>query len=222
MRIAGYPVFEVRRLMRKARDLSIRAAFAEEVLGISAADAETMMKDLAALGYLRPDGSSDERYWEVTIQGAALALAKAGAPIRRKTADRIVADFLHRVEQVNASKVYAYRVVRVVAFGSYVTDRPDLGDIDLAVELAGKWLSTQWAAERTYDSWTQPRRDAAVKAGRQLSGMIDYVNWPSTEVLLFLKNRSRAISLTDVNLIPEGAQTKVLYEAASTGARGDR
>jgi len=90
----------------------------------------------------------------------------------------------------------------------------DLGDIDLAIELAGKWLSTQWPAEGTYDSWTQPRRDAAVKAGRQLAGMVDYVHWPSTEVRLFLKNRSRAISLTDVNLIPAGAQTKVLCEAA--------
>jgi DNA-binding MarR family transcriptional regulator len=215
MKIAGYPAFEVRNLMRKARDLSIRAAFAEEVLGISAAAAEMMIKELAALGYLRTDASADERYWEVTTQGAALALAKAGAPIKRKTADRIVADFLHRVEQVNMSKDYAYRVARVVAFGSYVTDRPDLGDIDIAIELSGKWLSTQWAAGGTYDSWTQPRRDAAVKDGRQLSSMVDYVNWPSTEVLLFLKNRSRAISLTDVNLIPEGAQTKMLYEAIS-------
>src|ERR1043166_8908977 len=114
MRIAGYPVFEIRKLMRKARERSIRAAFAEEVLGISAEDAETMMNDLAVLGYLRPDGSSDERYWEVTIRGAALALAKAGAPIRRKTANRIVADFLQCVEQVNASEGYAYCVIRVI------------------------------------------------------------------------------------------------------------
>src|ERR1700704_1962485 len=84
------------------------------------------------------------------MQGAALAIAKAGPPIKRKTADRIVAEFLHCVEQVNASQIYAYRIARQVVFGGYLTDRPDLGDIDLAVLTTNLRLRT-----------STPRRDAA-------------------------------------------------------------
>lgn len=179
MVIAGCPAFEIRELMRKAGDLSILAVFVQEALGISAARTRAVMKDLTTLGYLTRKEISGEVHWEVTMQGRALAMAKAGAPITRKTADRIVAEFMLRVEQVNASKVYAYRVDRVVAFGSYVTDRPDLGDIDLAISLAAKWLATAWPAEGSYEGWTQPRRDAASNSGRRFSGTVDYINGSS-------------------------------------------
>jgi hypothetical protein len=229
MIIAGVPAFEIRELMRKAGDMAILAAFAQEALGISASRTRAVMKDLTAQGYLTSGEIAGEVHWEVTIQGRALAMAKAGAPIKRRTADRLVAEFLQRVEQVNASKIYAYRVARVVAFGSYVTDRPDLGDIDLAISLAAKWRATAWPAEGSYEGWTQPRRDAATNAGRQFSSTVDFIDWPSTEIRLFLKNRSRAISLADADRIPPGAQTKILYQrgrvmrgvvARRTGGRG--
>lgn len=211
MTIVGVPAFELRTLFRERSHLM--PSYVARVLSVSAQRSGEIMIALEEEGFLKKhDGSlchslNGELVWELTTKGCALRIAKAGAPIKRSTADRLVAEFLVRVNQVNADAGYAYRIGRVVVFGSYLGDRADLGDIDLGVDLVAKWPD-----EGSYEDFTQPRIAAALKAGRRFSSYITELTWPETEIWLLLKNRSRALSLTPASMIPEGATTKLIYE----------
>jgi hypothetical protein len=211
--IAGHPAFTIRDLLR-TRD-HFNAAIVEHVLRISEQQAQAVLQVLIQEEYLEPaEAAYGKNLWSLTIKGCALCGAKAGKPITRKTADRLVGEFLQRVEDVNACTVYAYRVARATVFGSYLSDRPDLGDIDLAVELTPKWPE-----EGSYEALTKPRIKAAFAAGRRFRSIHDELGWPQREVVMHLKNGSRAISLmADLGAakIPEGAQTRVLYEFEKT------
>lgn len=209
MTIVGVPALEIRKLFRDG-DRFI-AAQAERLLGVPAKRAEEIMHALVREGFLKRDESfrqaDGDVVWELTTQGRALRIAKACKPIKRSTADKLVAEFLARVEEANRRSYYAYRVERVVVFGSYLSDRPDLGDIDLGLEFEAKWPE-----EGTYESLTRPRIRAALKAGRSFKSFVDETSWPQIEIQLFLKNRSRALSLTYASMIPAEATTKILYQ----------
>ena len=71
----------------------------------------------------------------VTLLGSTFSLASAALPLRHATAERRLAEFLDRVRAVNANDGFFYRVHKVILFGSYLTDRKRINDIDVAVEL---------------------------------------------------------------------------------------
>ena len=64
--------------------------------------------------------------------------------INRAKADKIFADFVKRVDEVNADRAFLHWIAEVRAFGSYVTDTVDLGDLDLAKNLERR---PTWTAE---------------------------------------------------------------------------
>ena len=49
---------------------------------------------------------------------SVLAMAKAAPPLRRKTADRLITEVINRACAVNGNESWAYRVGRLVVFGS--------------------------------------------------------------------------------------------------------
>jgi hypothetical protein len=91
--------------------------------------------------------------------------------------------------EVNASG-YAYRVGRVIAFGSFLSDSPTLGDVDLSIELEDPYRT---AAER--EAGHNARIEAALQASRHFGDYMQMLRWPEQEVLLKLKNRSPSLSL---------------------------
>ena len=53
--------------------------------------------------------------------------------LNRAKADKLLADFLRSVEEVNAHPDLLHWVTEVRVFGSYLTNSDDLGDIDIAI-----------------------------------------------------------------------------------------
>jgi hypothetical protein len=108
---------------------------AREEFSITKRKAERLITELVKLELVRKSefqpGKNIVRY-ETTIQGNALALAKAGNPVSRASADRVLQEFLDRVKRVNEQSELAYNVESVVVFGSYLTDRTKLNDLDKA------------------------------------------------------------------------------------------
>jgi hypothetical protein len=106
---------------------------------VDAATAEQIQRGLLEEGYIEPSGSPfGPEHWHLTLKGSALANARARKPITRKTAERLIEEFLARVREVNAGD-YAYRVRRVIVFGSFLSDSADLGDVDLSIELEDRY-----------------------------------------------------------------------------------
>jgi DNA-binding PadR family transcriptional regulator len=191
--IAGYSALEVRDFVRRYRFVKFFAEAAEEALVLSPRTAAVFMNKLVDLGFIETTGTSDRRkVFQVTNKGQALANASAARPIHRKTAERVLEQFLERVQLVNSMPEYAYRVEHVVLFGSMLSDIDRLGDVDVAVQLQPK-VSEDAALEE----WSMARRRAAEARGRNFYGVLDWAMWPTQEIFLQLKSRSSSLSLHD-------------------------
>ena len=91
---------------------------------------------------------------------------------------------------------------------NYLTERDYINDIDVAVDLVLREteLSKREAA-------LQARVEAAYQAGQQFASYMDELFWPYREVLLFLKSRSRAISLhTSDDPILQQTESRVVFQ----------
>lgn len=189
--IAGYPAIEVRDFLRRYRLVEFLAPAAEFALALSPRAASTFVKKLVALGFVRESGRSNGRkVFQVTNSGLALANASAARPIHRRTAERVLAQFLERVQAVNGTHQYVYRVELVVLFGSMLTDIDRLGDVDVAIKLQPKV-----EGDTALEEWSTARRRAAEANGRNFYGVLDWAMWPIQEVCLQLKARSSSLSL---------------------------
>ena len=132
------------------------------------------------------------RAFRLTIKGQTLANASAGRLLHRKTAERLLAQFLERVQRVNSTQEFVYRVEHVVLFGSILSDIDRLGDVDVAVQLQPKVDK-----DDAFQEWSMARRRAAEAKGRSFRGVFDWAIWPTQEIFLQLKARSRGLSLHD-------------------------
>jgi predicted nucleotidyltransferase len=137
--IAGHPALRVRELLRRGRVGEWGTEFVRRALKVDHDEAARVLVLLYEKGLLEP-GMVDrgEQLYRPTLLGRAFAGASAGKPIKRATADRLLSEFLGRVEQVNADAYYLFRVARVVVFGSYLSDAETLSDLDLAIHLDAK------------------------------------------------------------------------------------
>jgi hypothetical protein len=126
------------------------------------------------------------------MQGNAIANAKAGKPITRRTADRLVEEFLVRVNEINACDDYVFRVTQVVIFGSYLSDSPTLGDVDLSIILSHRYDDPE-----EHKRHCEARTQHALEEGRNFPTFLQELAWPEEEIWRILKGRSRGLSLHD-------------------------
>ncbi|MBI2385180.1 MAG: nucleotidyltransferase domain-containing protein [Elusimicrobia bacterium] len=170
------------------------------------AAAREIVVELAARGYIERSAFFVEgEYWKNTIRGNAFAGATAAKPLLRASADKRLKEFLDRVEEVRRDPYYLYRVHRVILFGSYLTSKDRINDIDLCVSLTVKEKDKQ-------DRLREQRVEETLRRGKVFKSFIDRLTWPETEVLKFLKAKSRSISLhtgSDAPLTAGGS--KVIY-----------
>jgi Mn-dependent DtxR family transcriptional regulator len=98
--IAGYPVLEVREFVRRYRSTSFFTKAAEAALTLSPESAANFLGKLLDLGFVENlDEPNGNQRFRLTSKGQALANASAAKPIHRKTAERVLAQFLERVRR---------------------------------------------------------------------------------------------------------------------------
>ncbi len=204
-KVAGRSLREIRKLLRAVGVGSCRLAFFAKVLKVPVGEAEQLVRRLERLGYLEVDSTlPGARRWKATPQGRRLASATAAPPVHRRTAERALQAFLARAQEVNQNPYFLYRVRTVVVFGSFLTGRPYLSDLDLAIQLESKEPdpSRRVAAELTRIEEEVEQR------GRRFDNLPAMYGWPQIEVLRFLRGRSRVIQIHDMSgesgLLPEG------------------
>lgn len=206
----GFPILGVRKLLKTSKWADMWGAeLIQDTLSITGQQARELIKDLEKEGYIEQSREyAGKAYWVNTLKGNQLALASAAKPLTRSTAERRLAEFLARVKQVCESDNFIYKVKEVRLFGSYLTASERLGDIDLGVDLVSK---IQDKAER--DRLEKQKREQAERNGRRFGNYVEYLGWPQIEVLLFLKNKSRAVSIHPMgDPIAIGAESKVIYK----------
>jgi len=214
--IAGYPAMEIRWLMRRMRPYrGVTAKFIADVLKVGVDQVEPIVSQLIKLGYIQSVDLRDDRIWFTpTDLGISLSLASAAKRITRKTAERTVTEFMNRVDIANARGDFLFWITSVVVYGSYLTDRESLGDVDFAVELT--WRE---ADEKKHHKLIWDRVHAARNAGRHFGNITEEVSWCQEEILLLLKSRKRSVSIHLLDELKELAREKPLRYRVLSGDR---
>ena len=221
--IARKPALEIRRLLRRTHGVGFDAQTVREVLGISRREAETVIGQLEEAELVAKKmaaGLDDKRPpdWANTVKGNAVAMATTARPVKRTTADRALAQFLDRVATVNATGALAYRVSRVVVFGSYLTQANELNDVDLLIDLVPRNPNP-----REQEVLEESVLARAVKNGRRFGNIVEVLAWPQTEVRLLLKKRSRTLSLHyEDHALVEKTGHHVIFEDRGTSEPNQR
>jgi hypothetical protein len=187
--IAGVPALDVRRLLRTF-DPGLSTESAQRVLGIGRDEASRLIRELEQRGLIQREGATKRWYWRNTIAGNAFALATAAPAMSRKSVDELLRRFLDRVREVNSSPDYLYEIERVDVFGSYLTEADRLNDLDLAIAIRPKHKDLKLHFEAC-----QAQSHAAQAAGRNFGSFLAFLGWSEHKVWLYLKSRSRGLSL---------------------------
>jgi predicted nucleotidyltransferase len=184
--IVGYPAVQVRQLMRETVGRSITLRYIQEILKCSDSSARQVMKSLEAEGLIEPVHD----HFEPSMKGSALAMAKAAPPLRRETADRLITEVINRARAVNGDERWAYRVGRLVVFGSCArgVDRPN--DVDIACELLPR---SSGEKQRAKEALRREIRDEPFRNVGQ------WAAWPKLEVIRFLRARARGLSIQELD-----------------------
>lgn len=106
-----------------------------KVLGAPVAESELVLEELRTNGFLQVDSVSTGLYLP-TIKLGQLALANISNGLTRNAAARLLDRVIERARLINSDpEKYACHVTCLVVFGSYLTDKPILGDMDIGVEV---------------------------------------------------------------------------------------
>lgn len=190
-KIAGQPILQVRGLFRKAGSQPFSARAVMAAFAVSKTRALAIMREFEEKGLIEPykpsTGCGRARFYRTTATGQRLCLARAVRPLSRQKADRIFADFLQRVNLVNANDELTHYVEQIGIFGSYSNKNAnDYADIDIMLDLRERKITGRDLIEYNYER--------AAASGRRFANIVERLGFGETEVLRLLKARSPYLS----------------------------
>jgi predicted nucleotidyltransferase len=212
IKIAGQPSIKLRNFFKKVIDYQINISVTAKHLKTTRRIATLLVEKLEQDDYIEPSKmfGITGRYWTATDKARTLSLASAAKPILRKTANKRIAELLERIEIINLSSHYLFKVTKVIIFGSYLSGKNKINDVDIAIELTPKYSDPD-----EFNTKNNIAIENAEKDGKFFSSTLDRLFWTNNEVWKFLKSRSRTLSLhsTDDKVL-ETAKQKVIFESA--------
>jgi predicted nucleotidyltransferase len=181
--LAGLKMPKIRDFLMKIGGLDFTSAAIHHFFKADEDRGREIELALLNAGFIESD-PLDGKNFVLTDLGSRLKNAKFISRINREKADRIVAEFMARVEAVNADNDLTHKVVGVRVFGSYLGDSDDLGDIDLAVSFKF----------RGSGSIVEASNRRADLSGRDL-GFFQRLTYGQTEVFKLVKGRNQYVSM---------------------------
>jgi len=203
--IAGVRLMKVRDFLRWTGDCSVQLDAIKERFDCDNAKAEQIEKALIDAGYIEDDPNETEpgNWYVVSALGKQLCNAKFVRRITRPEAEKLVAGLLERVKLVNERDELTHRVTEVRVFGSYLGDKADLGDVDLAVQFTPRRPTHVEEAKRR-----------AAQSGKTMSNFLQIITYGRHEIGQILKNRSPYLSIHEYGEPEElGVPYQVLFSA---------
>ncbi len=201
----GYSAVLMRDVFCKLPEFADVKYFSRQ-LGIDEEQAAELVDTLIKEGYLEWETFGGSNTLSKTIKGNSLAMASFAPPITRKTADKKIAELIERAKIVNTSNEFLYKVKRIAVFGSYLSDKDRINDIDIDIVLEKKFPKE--IQKKKEDEFIKK----AMRKGKEFGNFIDRLFYPMTYTKNFLKHRSRAFSLHYEDQILEQTEYKIIYE----------
>lgn len=203
IKIAGVPAHLVRNVLRKcehvdqdeiARGCKIPESQGAEVI-LELLREGYIKHDEEWSEYIRREFNCNYASYAKTRKAATLENASAVSKMPRKRGDRIIADLLKRVREINANRDYLFQIPTLIVYGSYVRGEEFISDVDIAFDLRPKW---ERGTDQYKEVFDQRIRLARVN-GRRFGNIVEELYWPEKEVLLHLKRRVANLSIHRVD-----------------------
>ncbi|MDR2789515.1 MAG: hypothetical protein LBB59_00830 [Campylobacteraceae bacterium] len=171
----------------------ISKSYIQNHFKLNANETNLLIEELLLNDFIEKSADKTSEY-QLSGKGQALCLARSVTPLNKAKADKIFNEFMKRVEEVNNSDYYLYRVKKLLLFGSYlISDNENFGDIDIACGLERKINDPE-----EYKKAAKKRIEEAEQKGKYFSNYMEAVFYPEKEALLKLKNRCQYISLHSI------------------------
>ena len=167
-------------------------------------NARKVISALQKQGYIEACQFPGSKSWMNTILGNKLSLASAAKPFTRDTANKQLEQFLDRVIEVRDADKYLYKVTHVCIFGSFLSKKEKLNDVDI-------WINLEPKDSKKVAMLNKRRYIKAISEGKRTAGALRAVDEPRAKVIKYLKNSSRVISLHIADPIIESCKHKVVY-----------
>ncbi len=215
----GLPILKVREVLHHAIKERLWGESRKKVIGKVGqilkqpiAVAQELVNQLSNKNYIVwekekfPDGIQYELI--ATEKGRRFGIAKATAPLTSNKANELLKDLIERAKSINENPEFVFFVEKIEVFGSYLTDKELLGDLDVGVKLDRRYKG------RLFTQHNQQRIEMAKSGGRRFNNLTDQLNWTYLEVMLMLKARKRGLSVHDINEdeVFNVTETKVVYQ----------
>ncbi|HET6556977.1 MAG TPA: hypothetical protein VFG54_06650 [Prolixibacteraceae bacterium] len=146
---------------------------------------------------------------KATLKGRQFGIANASPPLSREKATQLLNELIDRAKAINANEELVFIVESLKVFGSYLTDKEVLGDLDIGFKLRRRYDDDEFKQR------SEQRSDLARENGRQFKSWTGELFWSETEVLLMLKNKQRGLSLhnedSDEVFNVAGLKTMLVY-----------
>jgi hypothetical protein len=159
-------------------------------LRLTSDEGELFIQELAKLGLLEPEKTPNgSPGFRVSQKGLRLVNWRAIPRMTRSKADLLLSEFLGRCAAIDNDDELTHYVRSAWVFGSYISVRPDLGDLDLLVDI-------RWRPIPGRDLVAQSCLRAE-QSGRDLS-FIQRLGYGELEVRKILKSKSPYLSIHDL------------------------
>ena len=203
--ICGHPAEFIRKVLRGLKAVEFGHTFRKDM---EEKAAEELFTQLENEEYISFDYTTDNvRSISITVKGRILAEAVFTASIKRKTADKRIAELIRRAIRINASGDYLYTVKRMFVFGSYLSGKERLGDVNVDVVLEPRYPEDiQNQKEQGYISY------AIFKIFHDRDYYLPIC--ALDRVKGYLKNRSTSLRLHYGEVSLEHCRHEVIYEKA--------
>lgn len=182
--IAGIPIIKVRDTLRKLPGEFVNIHY---LVQLGKEKAAMLANELVALGYIEEHEKG--RNWKLTREGCRFVCASAAPPITRETASRKIQELLDRIKTLNADDNFAFKVTELGVFGSYLSAKSKLSDIDLTIDLQYKEDNVEKRRCRLEDI-----REKAEAQGTVFRSLNDRLEYPRLVCMRFLRGGARAYS----------------------------
>lgn len=213
------PILKVREVLRQAvkgrlwgssrNEVIIKVA---NILNQTTSTAQKLVTQLSKENYItwKEEKFQEDVQFELseTDKGRRLSMATAAAPISKTKATGILNDLIERAKSINKNEDLVFLVERIVVFGSYLSEKELLGDLDVGVKLTRRYNGSRFTKHN------QERIKLAKSGGRKFNNSTDELNWSFWEVMLMLKARKRGLSIHDISEdeVFNVTETKVVYQ----------
>lgn len=196
----GQPILKIRGVVRRAMNQRLWGGSRAEVICKVAlilkepnSVAKEVVKQMIQDDYLlwkKVKIGGNYRYdLEETVKGRQFGIANASPPLSREKATQLLNELIDRAKAINANEELVFIVESIKVFGSYLTDKEVLGDLDVGFKLVRRYHNDQFTQK------SDKRTKLAIENGRVFSNWTDKLCWSETEILLMLKNKQRGLSL---------------------------